>query len=461
MNTISQSLAAFALGRLDLPSDVLAKAQDHFLDTLGVAVASSGFPFAASVNAAADSLGKGSDATVIGTGRTLPANLAAMVNGTLAHGLDFDDTHIEAIYHASATAMATVLAVGEETGASGREILEAFIVALEIGCRLALTAKGEFHDKHLHPTAICGPFAAAAAAARLYGLNETQLADALGLCGSLAGGILQFEGAWLKRLHPGWAAHSGITAAALGRAGFTGPKTVFEGPHGYFMAHLGYLPDTERLIHGLNDEWVLRGLAIKPYPCCHFIHAFADAALELVAARGAPFTADEIIAIEAPLSERLHHLVWEPRASKIEPQSEYDALFSTPYVIGLALARGRVDLSGFFDGNLADPEVVGISRKVTCTVDQLSDFPVHFPGELRITLLDGSRHVLRRPQSRGTPGLPLERAEILAKFRANVLRELSPAAAERLQTLALGLCDLESIAPLLSATRANVEEVAA
>ncbi|MEN2976393.1 MmgE/PrpD family protein (plasmid) [Tistrella bauzanensis] len=459
MTSISEEIASFALSTLSIPDDVLALARLHFMDTFGIAVASSGFPFAASINSAANELGSGADAHAIGTGRALPAPSAALVNGVLAHGLDYDDTHIAAIYHASATAFASALAAGEATKSSGAAVLEAYVVALEVGCRLALTANGEFHDRHLHPTSICGPFAAACAAGRLYGMDHAALSNALGLCGSLAGGILELEGSWMKRLHPGWAAHAGLSAAAMGRAGFKGPRQVLEGDHGFFAAHLGRKPDRETLLAGLGQSWELMGLAIKPYPCCHFIHAFVDAAIALRETNAIDVAA--IARIDAPLSQRLHPMVYLPENQKRAPQTEYDALFSVPYVIGLALAKGRVDVAGFYDGDLADPEVLDIAAKVTCSIDEKSDFPAHFPGEVRIEMTDGTRHVLRKPQSRGTPGLRLTPGEIIAKFRANASRELPVVRVDTLERLLQDVGTVEDVSALVALSEHQMTELAA
>ncbi|MGI6852114.1 MmgE/PrpD family protein [Mesorhizobium sp. 1B3] len=459
MVSISEEIAAFALSDLSIPDEVVTLARLHFLDTMGVAVASSGFEFATAISRAAARLGSGAEAHAIGTGQSLPAPSAALVNGVLAHGLDYDDTHIAAIYHASAAAFASALAAGEATKASGAAVLEAYIVALEGGCRLALAANGEFHDRHLHPTSLCGPFAAACAAARLYGMKHDELSNALGLCGSLAGGILELDGSWMKRLHPGWAAHSGLSAAAMGRAGFKGPRLVFEGPHGFFNAHLGRQPDREILLAGLGRNWELMGLAIKPYPCCHFIHAFADAAIELRETPG--FDVQAVARIDAPLSQRLHHLVYQPADKKRAPQSEYDALFSVPYVIGLALVKGKVDVAGFYDGDLANPAVLDIASKVTCTFDDKSDFPAHFPGEVRIEMVDGTRHVLRKAQSRGTPGLRLTEAEILEKFRSNVARELPAGQMEKLERLALDIGTVADVSSMVAVTKHRLQGVAA
>lgn len=448
MTTVSEQFAAFALDLRweDVPDDVRALARGHFLDALGIALASSRMDFATAVHGAALSLGAGSDATAIGFGTRLPAPSAALVNGTLAHGLDFDDTHIEAVYHASAPAFAAALAAGEAAGADGRSTLVAFVVGLELGCRLAGAAPGAFHDRGFHPTALCGTFASAAVAARLAVDDRMALVNALGLCGSQAAGILELRESWLKRLHPGWAAHSGLVAAALGRHGFRGPATVFEGPHGFFASHLGRVPDgSESPAHELGTRWTARGIALKPYPCCHFVHAFVDAALAL---REQVCGAD-IERIDCPLTRRLQSLVGEPRERRIEPPTIYDALFSVPYAVALALVKGRVDLAAFYDEPLDDPAVLAVAAKTFCPDDVASDYPKHFPGEVCITLKDGRTLRRREPTSRGTPERRLAPADIEAKFFQNATRAVPERDAKRIVDMVWELERLPGIGALV------------
>jgi 2-methylcitrate dehydratase PrpD len=448
MTTISERLAAFALdlGWEDVPEDVRTLARGHVLDALGIALASSRMDFAAAVHGAVQALGAGTDATAIGFGTRLPASSAALVNGTLAHGLDFDDTHIEAVYHASAPALGAALAAGETARADGREVLVAFIAGLEIGCRLAGAAPGAFHDRGFHPTALCGTFASAAVAARLAGDDRTALVNALGLCGSQAAGVLELRESWLKRLHPGWAAHSGLVAATLGRHGFRGPATVFEGPHGFFASHLGRVPDgAASPAHELGTRWDARGIALKPYPCCHFVHAFVDAALAL----RDQVQVEEIQRIDCPLTGRLQSLVGEPRDRRIKPPTIYDALFSVPYAVALALVKGRVDLAAFYDEPLDDPRVLAVAAKTFCPDDPASDYPKHFPGEVRITLRDGRTFERREPTSRGTPERRLGAGDIEAKFLDNATRAVSDAQAKHIAAMAWELERLPNIETLM------------
>lgn len=452
--TDSEQIAAFAL-QLDLdaiPTDVQILAKEHLLDVIGIALASSRFEFGRVAIEGARALGKGDEATVLGTGLRLPATSAALANGILAHSLDFDDTHIGAIYHASAPAMAAALAAGEAVEASGREVLTAFIIALEIGCRLGTGAAGKLHVRGFHPTALCGTFAAATAAGRLNKIEYPALVSALGLCGSMAAGILEIGQSWLKRLHPGWAAHGGLSAVALGRVGFLGPNTVFEGSHGFYASHVQSVPRGDQSpAHGLGESWQTLGIALKPYPCCHFIHGFVDAALEL----RDQFDLDEIERIECPLTAMLHPMVGAPRERCIEPPTIYAALFSVHYAVALALTKGRVDLVAFYDEPISDPKVLEVAAKVHCVEDPNSDFPKRFPGEVIVTLKDGRVFGCRKPTSLGTPGAPLSRAEIEAKFFANATRAISREAAEQIVDVVLNLEKAESLGKLMALCNAD------
>lgn len=448
--TESEKIARFALDLSlnDVPADVLTLAKEHFLDVIGIALASSKFDIGRSVLKGAQELGRGDDAMAIGSGARLPAASAALVNGVLAHALDFDDTHIGAIYHASAQAMAASVAAGQANHSSGEEVLLAFVAALEIGCRLATVGAPDFHNRGFHPTALCGTFAAAAAAGRLYKADHTAMVSSLGLCGSQASGILIGGNSWLKRMHPGWSAHSALAAVALGRAGFLGPNTVFEAAKGgFYFTHIQRIPAGDKLpSHGLGETWQTLGIALKPYPCCHFIHAFVDAALEL---RG-QFELDDIERIECPLTPDLHKMVAEPREACIKPSIPYRALFSVQYVVALALARGRVDIAAFHDEPLNSPDVLAIAEKTFCVDDPASDFPVHFPGEVIVHLKDGRVVRSRKAASLGTPDVPLSSRALKAKFMTNATRAITAHAAEQLIDKVLSLESAESLDEIMA-----------
>jgi 2-methylcitrate dehydratase PrpD len=449
VRTVSGRIAEFVrdLAPDDVPETVRERAKLHLLDALGIAIASSGMDFGSSVHRAGMRLGGGGESHAIGFGTALPAPSAALVNGTLIHGLDFDDTHIEAIHHASAPALAAALATAEAEHADGASTLLAYIVGLEVGCRLAAAGSGEFHDRGLHPTGILGTFAAACVTGKLRRVSARTLVSALGLCGSQAAGILEIRRSWLKRFHPGWAAHAGIIASTLAEEGFVGPDTVFEGPQGLYASHLGTTPDSAAL--GLDDlgrRWMTSEIALKPYPCCHFTHAFVDAGLALRAQGVRP---EDIERIECPVTTRLMPVVTEPATHKTAPPTIYDALFSVQYAVALALTKGRVDLSTFYDDPLDDPEVLAVAARVVCPPDPASDYPRHFPGEVILHLRDGRTLRRRVPASRGTHEQPLSASEVSGKFHANAGREMPTAQAQAVADAANRIEHLSDIGELV------------
>ena len=429
----------------DIPDDVRAVGKAHALDAIGIAIASTGMDYGHAVHTAGTRLATGGDSHVLGFGTPLPAADAALVDGTLMHGLDFDDTHVGAIYHASGPALAAALTVGETLHATGRDVLTAYILGMEVGCRLAAAGAGKFHLRGFHPTGIAGTFAAACVTAKLRKVSAETLTSALGLCGSQAAGILELHGSWLKRMHPGWAAHSGIIAATLAEAGFRGPARVLEGPAGLYKSHLGETVTADDLgIHDLGRRWMTADIALKPYPCCHFTHAFVDAAASVLAQLGrTSLRAGEIETIVCPTTPALQAMVTEPADVKQAPKTIYDALFSVQYVTAIALAGRPVDLAAFYDTPLDDPDILALAAKVACPADNEADFPTHFSGEVIVHLIDGTIAQRRVHDSHGTSQDPMTDPEVLAKFHATAGRRIDRAQRDR---IALLVTDLDHVA---------------
>src|SRR5262245_60946157 len=274
---------------------------------------------------------------------------AAFVNGTAVHGEDFDDTFEGGPVHAGAVIVPAVLAACERHGADGPAALLGIAVGVETMCRLSLVTPKMVHRAGFHPTAVLGAVGAAAAVGAALKLDRRELVDALGNVGSMASGIIEYlaEGAWTKRLHPGWAAQSGLRAALLGRAGFLGPRTVFEGVHGLFngFAHTTD-GDYDALLGDFGARWVTETLAFKPYPCGTMTHPYIDCARRL-AARG--IKATDISALVCEVGEGTVHRLWEPLADKRRPPNGYAAKFSTPYCLAYGFMHGGVGLKTFTD----------------------------------------------------------------------------------------------------------------
>ena len=456
--SVARRLAQYVSGvTLDaVPPAVVARATLLVLDTLGSGLASSRQDFGRSVVEAAGRLGGAPESTVIGTRIRVGAGAAVLANGTLAHGLDFDDTREDAIVHTGCVAVTTALAVGEAVEAGGRAALEAAIAGVEVMCRIGLAVPGRFHARHYHPTALTGSFAAAAAAGRLYRLTEDQLVHAFGICGSQASGVIEYlaDGSWTKRLHPGWAAHAGVTAALLARAGFTGPETVFEGAHGFFAAFAGGHDPArlEALLASLGQTWELANLTFKPYPCGSIAHPYMDCAGRLRERHR--FRPDEIAEVRCRTAEGPVPRLWEPLAAKHRPQNGYAAKFSLPYLLASILVTGRATLADFTDQAVQDETLRRVAAKVYYDIDPTIDYPRHFIGHVTVRLTDGRRLEERQDHPRGGPDFPMTREELTAKFRANAAEAIAEAQASRVVALVEALAAQPRVAPLMDALTA-------
>ena len=442
METLSDRLARFAAGLRfeDIPSQVAGKAKLHLLDALGIGLAAQREPYARAITALVREWGGSPQAALWGREDHLPAAHAALANGSYVHGLDFDDTHTGSITHVSACVVPSALAAGEAAGAAGKEILAAMVVGYEVTARVGGAAPGGFHAKGYHATPICGAFGAAAAAGRLLGLDAGQIANALGTVGSQASGIQEFldDGSWAKRLHPGWAAHAGITAAQLARHGFLGPRKVFEGRFGLYATHLKEPAfDAEALAGGLGERWETLRISFKPYPCCHFNHAAMDAARKLVQELGA--RPGEIEEIEAIVPEPGLHITGEPIEHKRRPNTPYAALFSLPYCVAVSVLRGRAALEDFEEDQLGDPAILALAAKVRCTGVASARFPQYLHGAARVRLTGGRTAEREEPVNWGNPENPMRREDVEAKFRRNASRALPPEKIEAAVGAVMGL----------------------
>jgi 2-methylcitrate dehydratase PrpD len=417
----SQSIGSFAgaLKLADVPPAVVEKAKLVFLDTLGVALASATMDFGAMVTRVAQQLGGAAHSLLIGSPSRVAAANAVIANGTLAHGLDYDDTLEEAIVHTGACAWMTALAVGEEVGAGGTAVLEAAIAGTEVLCKVGLVAPGKFHARGFHPTAICSTFGAAAAAGKLYGLTSEQWVDAFGLCGSQSSGIIEYlaDGTWTKRMHPGWSAHGGVIATMLAKEGFRGPAKVFEGTHGFFSAFGGKNDYRFDKLLELGKEWEIPRLTFKSYPCGSISHPYMDCALK-IKQKHSP-KPESIAEIVCRTAEGPVHRLWEPLADKQKPVSSYGAKFSLPYSIAVMLVRGRAGLDEFTEDAIRDPATLDLAGKVRYVLDPTIDYPRHFSGHVKVFMKDGTVLEENQPHPRGGFEDPLPPAEIEEKFRAN------------------------------------------
>ena len=413
--TLAEKIVALKPG--GLPASTTRKCEDLLIDVVGLCVTARNEDYVKSALSGWDDDGP---CTVIGHSRMLTAAGAAFVNGTAAHGEDFDDTFEGGPVHAGAVIVPAVLAAGERHNPDGRMALIGIAVGTEVLCRLSLVVPKAVHKAGFHPTAIFGAMGAAAGVGAALGLSAKQIVDALGIAGSMAGGIIEYlaEGAWTKRMHAGWAAQSGIRAALLAQAGFVGPRTVFEGVHGLFhgFAHTTH-GNYDALTGDFGSRWVTDTLAFKPYPCGTMAQPYIDCA-RLLAARGVK--ADDIKEIVCEVAEGTVHRLWEPSADKQRPRNGYGAKFATPYLLATGFVHGGVGLGAFTADAIADRAVLALAAKVKYVIDPQNPYPANYTGHLRATMKDGSVVEERQPHMRGGAQEPLTRQDVTDKFALNV-----------------------------------------
>jgi 2-methylcitrate dehydratase PrpD len=403
-----------------LPAVMRAKCEDLAVDVAGLCLTARREDYVVSTLAACDDDGP---CTAIGHARRLSAGGAALVNGTAAHGEDFDDTFEGGPVHAGAVIVPAVLAACERHRPDGAAALTGIAAGVETLCRLGLVTPKLVHKAGFHPTAVFGAMAAAAGVAAALRLDRRAIVNALGIAGSMASGIIEYlaEGAWTKRMHAGWAAQSGLRAALMARHGFAGPRTVFEGAHGFFHAFAHTAKgDYEALIGDFGARWAAETLAFKPYPCGTMTHPFIDCARRLrtnLGARGIDPAA--VVEMVCEVGEGTVHRLWEPLAGKQRPANGYAGKFSTPYCIAAGFVRGNVGLGDFTDPAVKDPAVLAVAAKVRYVVDPGNPYPANFTGHIRAALQDGSVVEERQPHLRGGTHEPLTRQDIADKFILN------------------------------------------
>lgn len=426
-NTLSLQLADFAVEVRERGLDAVLRHQAarRMLDLCGNSMLARRERTVAAVLGVVRSWGGNPVAGVLGTTDRLPAPSAALVNGTLAHAMDFDDSHARAVLHPSASVIPAALAAAETSGASGPSFLDATVVGTEVCIRLGLAGYDErrmtsiFFERGQHATSICGALGAAVAAAMLYGADRDTIAAAIAGAASMGSGILEANrvGGSVKRIHCGWAAHSGVAAADLAVAGITGPPTVLDGRFGFFRAWCDDQANLSAVTDGLGSTWESNAVIAKPYPCNHFTHPGIDAALRL---RDRGLVADEIESAELGVPAAVLRTIGEPADVKAAPPTGYAAAFSGPYTIAAALVGGGglgLWLDDFTDEAASDPVRLVLAGKVRCVPSPWAQglLPERFGTELTVRTRDGRTWRERVDDARGMTK-PLSDEELNHKF---------------------------------------------
>ena len=415
--SVSQHLAAaFDAMPAQLPDAVAIRCDNVLMDVAGLCVAARNTDYAQATLRATNEAGA---CTMIGHAGSFNVATAALCNGTAAHGEDYDDTYEGGPVHAGVVIISAVLATAEQHGLSGADAMRGIAIGCEVMCRLCTVAPKLVHKAGFHPTAVFGALGAAAGVASALRLTPVQWVNALGIAGSMASGIIEYlaEGAWTKRMHPGWAAQAGYRAARMAEAGFTGPRTLFEGEHGFFHAFANIDNcDFTALLAGAGKTWLSADIAFKPYACGTMAHPYIDCARKLVADGLVP---DQVVSIECETAEGIVHRLWEPLLAKQTPLNGYAAKFSIPYSIAVGMLRGDAGLGDYEEVVVHDPTVRALAAKVRYVIDPDNPYPRQFTGHVRAVLRDGSVREARQDHFRGGVHDPMSPAALEEKFRAN------------------------------------------
>ena len=345
---------------------------------------------------------------------------SAIIAGTAAHGEDFDDTFEGNPMHVGATMIPAMLSAAQKFNLNGDQILKGLTIGSELICRLALVAPTAMHKQSFHPTAVCGTFGVAAGLSSVLDLTEKQMVSALGIAGSFTSGIIEYlaEGSWTKRVHPGWSANSGMNAALIAKSGFYGPRTVFEGEHGFFEAFA--LKEIERdyshLTDGLGKRWENQNLAFKPFACGTMAQPFVDCAIKI---RKKIKNLNNISSITAKVGEGTVHRLWEPLKEKKNPSTPYSAKFSVPYCVAVGFIRGDAGLNEFNEKSINDKEILNLASKVNYEIDPNNEYPKNYTGTL-ICKTSENEFTEHQPCFRGGIKEPLTKNDIDKKYIANL-----------------------------------------
>jgi 2-methylcitrate dehydratase PrpD len=437
MTPLSTELAIWAssLGYEDLPEDVVSATKLRVMDVIGLSLAGAETPFGRSIRAAAIALSPSGPCRVLGTGDKVGVTAAAFANGAFSQALEFDDTHNESIVHMSSPAVAAALALSEIGPVSGRDLIAAVALGNEISCRVGSVASGQFHKRGFHPTGLFATFGVTYLASKLLGLDAHQMAQAAGICGSFASGLLQcwVDGTQTKFLHPGWAAQSGITAAVLAREGTTGPAEVFEGRFGLFASHLqdgAQFANYGRISDDLGTHWESRNSSFKPFPAAHVLHPYISAILRLRNQHG--IAIEDVERIECPVTEFIVGIVCEPTEEKFAPASDSHGRVSMQYSLAEALTHGSLGKNAYRADSLRNHDILSLARRVNYYVDPEYPGPGRFKGEVTITLKDGRTFHELEEYNRGSVENPMSYEEIRAKFDENASGFLSASRRDKL-----------------------------
>ena len=431
----------------NLPLDVVKRTKLLILDTVGIIIRAR--HDAESTPSLVSSIEKlemnNGSCQVFSDKNSYTPSAAALLNGTLAHSLDFDDTHAEASLHSSAPILSAALAAAQMKKSSGQELITACVLGYEIQIRLGLAGGSSAHyKKGFHPSATCGIFGAAAAAGYLIGLNKQQFIFAFGIALSQSAGSMQFltDGAWTKRSHVGQAAQNGLNCAIMAGEGFKGPSEAFEGQWGYLHAYASG-GNIEKAMHGLGEAYETLNLGVKPYPSCRYSHAAIDGLVELKNELG--FSSKNLDDIDIGLSETALNIIGYPLQDKQNPKSIVDGQFSMPFCAAVAIKDGGLTWDDY-KIHLENKETISLCNRIKVSPDKDAEdcCPEFMSAKVKV-VVDGVKYEKFVKIPKGEPDNFMKDSEFISKFKGLTEPYLSSKRINQLTDLMLRMDSVNTV----------------
>jgi len=406
----------YELDYSDLPQDVTRKAKYFFLDFIGGTIAGSRHDSSeAIIEFVRETKG---DSSIIGTEVKTSLAFAALANGAMAHALEIDDTNTEASLHPGVGVFPAALAASEIVRCDGKQFITSAVAGYETTIRIGRAVNpSEHYSRGFHATGTCGVFGATVTASRILGLNEMEMTNALGIAGSLTSGSMAFlqNGAWTKRLHPGWAAHNGIIASKLAQKGFTGPSEILEGKYG-FLSSFSSNPNFELMKNELGKSFEIVRVSIKNHACCRYKQSAIDAILNIVSRN--ELKPQDIKKVKIQLVGTAIPIVAEPESTKRNPKNVVDAQFSMPFGAAVAILRRRAFIDEYQMNLISSKKVKALMQKVECEHNPALDknFPKVWPSIVSIETTEGEIFEERVDCPKGDPENLLTWEELTDRF---------------------------------------------
>ena len=416
---ISKELTEYCskLAFRQLPEEVIDRVKYRFLDFISVACRGSREDSSQTMFRFVKDMGQG-ESVVVGTRKRAPCLYAALANGTASHAIEMDDVNNEASVHPGVVVFPSALATSEMMRASGKSFIVAVALGYEVMVRLGKALGPEnSYKRGFHPTGTCGIFGSSVTSSKILGLQEEGFLNAMGISGSQAAGSMEYlaQGAWTKRLHAGWAAHSGMVAALLSRKGFRGPSSILEGRDGFLHAYSNGA-DPSKVLEGIGSGFEILRTSVKPYACCRYMQPPIDGVLKIVKENN--LRPEQVEKIKVGVLRAGLPLVAEPIEAKVEPQSIVDAQFSMPFGAAVALLYGKAGLKEFQVAVIQSQPIREMMRKVECVTDPELErtFPRQWRATVEIVTKNGKCYSAMVEYPKGDPENPLSWEEMTGRF---------------------------------------------